>query len=529
MQLKAIIHLHPTHFLQFNCTKFFFAILSLLLLSSVSIAQKKVEIVKANSLKFDKTLGDGAKRLIGDVEFKQENTLMFCDSAYFYSNNSLDAFGHVHIQQADSIHLYGDLLNYDGNTKKAIITKNVRVDKADMQLLTDVLNYDVSTSIGYYTNNAKITSKENLLTSVQGYFFAKTNELTFKKNVVLTNPQLVVHCDTMRYNTQTKITYFKGPTTITSKQNIIYCEDGWYDTQKDLSRFSNNSYILTKEQKMFGDSLYYDRKKGIGRAIKNVNIIDTANKIIIQGKLAKYFENEKLSIITGNTLLKKYFDNDTLFLHADTLKARGDKQVADDTKSNQRLYAYKNVRFYKEDIAGNCDSMYYTTIDSAMRLYGNPILWNQQNQLTADSIKINTGQSKLNSIELMHNAFIASQEDSLLFNQVRSKYMKGYFKNNELYLVNAKGNGQTIYFIEDKGAKEAVNRADCSDLNIYIKDRKVDKITFITKPEATIYPLDQISVKELKLKGFSWRANERPLSKEAVFLPSVIKEIVPKP
>src|ERR1035437_7204711 len=78
-----------------------------------SYSQKKVEILNAGSLKFDKNLGNGAKRLIGDVQFKHENTLMFCDSAYLYADNSLDAFGHVRIQQNDGSNLDGDLLKYN--------------------------------------------------------------------------------------------------------------------------------------------------------------------------------------------------------------------------------------------------------------------------------------------------------------------------------------------------------------------------------------------------------------------------------
>ncbi|OFY85174.1 MAG: hypothetical protein A3F72_05180 [Bacteroidetes bacterium RIFCSPLOWO2_12_FULL_35_15] len=536
----------------------------------LSYSQKKVEIVNANILKFDKDLGNGAKRLIGNVQFRQENTVMFCDSAYFYSNNALDAFGHVHIQQDDSVHLYGDLLKYDGNTKKALLTKNVVVNKGDMQLTTDQLNYDLSTSIGYYTTPAKIINKENVLTSTTGYFFSKTNDLTFKKNVVLTNPQFVINCDTMRYNSSSKVTYFLGPTTIKSKENLIYCEDGWYNTATDQSRFSKNSYIITKEQKMFGDSLYYDRKKGIGRAIKNVQLIDTTQKITITGEYAIHYELKDLSIVTGNTLLTQMYEKDTLYLHADTLKAIGstkeknyeesriknqesgikkqdsgnknqnnkpitnnkqlttnNRQLATDTNqtsNNKRLFAYHKVKFFKHDIQGKCDSLVYEINDSTMKLYGQPTLWSQENQLTGDSMRVLTGSKSIRAIEIQGTGFIVSQEDSLHYNQIRGKYIKGFFKNNEMYRINVVGNGQTIYYAKDKAAEKekeeikAVNRADCSDLNIFLKDKKVEHITFLTKPDATLYPLDKIELKDLKLKDFIWRAESRPLTQKDIFI-----------
>jgi lipopolysaccharide export system protein LptA len=509
-----------------------FLFLSLCLFQN-SFAQRKIDIVNANSLKSANNIANGAKRLIGDVQFKQDDVTMFCDSAYFYTNNSLDAFGHVHIHQGDSLDLFGDLLKYDGNTKKAIITKNVRVNKGDMQLTTDALNYDVAKRIGYYLSPARIVNRENVLTSDQGYYFSSNNELQFKKNVVLTNPQFVINCDTMRYNTVTKVTYFLGPTTIKSKENMIYCEDGWYDTNKDLSRFSRNAYILTKEQKMFGDSLYYDRNQGIGRAVKNISIIDTAQNLTITGDLAMHYEFSDLSVVTGNALLTQTYDTDTLFLHADTLKAQGDdtktkaaagkKRIEKDsssvseTKENQWLFAYHHVKFYKSDLQGKCDSLVYILSDSTMKLFGKPTLWSDENQLTADSVNVYTGKESLRSIELKGSGFIVSKEDSIRFNQIRGKYMQGFFRENKLYRVNVEGNGQTIYYVKEEEQTKAVNRSDCSDLHIYLKENKIDRITFITKPVSTLYPLDKIDAKELKLKDFTWRIKDRPSSFKDIF------------
>jgi lipopolysaccharide export system protein LptA len=555
--------------LRFSKMKFLFPVFFFFLCSPFfSLSQttkpvegKKVTIKNADVLEFDNSIGNGAKRLIGNVAFQHENVLMFCDSAYFYADNSLDAFGHVHIQQPDdSTNLYGDFLNYNGNTKKAILTKNVVLDKKDMHLTTDVLNYNTSTRIAYYETPGRIINKDNILTSDHGYFFGKTDDLTFKKNVVLTNPQFVINCDTMRYNTNSKITYFKGPTTIKSKENLIYCEDGWYDTQKDLSRFSKNSYILTQQQKMFGDSVFYDRKNGLGRAVHHVQMIDTVQHITITGDLATHNEFEDLSIVTGTALMMQMSDKDTLFLHADTLKSVGSHQktkkeplVKNDSQqkkntpvkkevivkkdlpvenkpvtktdtvltktdsTSQKLFAYHHVKFFRKDLQGRCDSMAYNSKDSTMRLYGAPILWSETNQLTSDSMWLVIGQKDLRSIELFGTAFIASQEDSLRFNQVRGKYMKGFFRNNDLHRVNVIGNGQTIYYVKEEKRIKAVNRADCTDLHIFLKNNQMDRITFVTKPDATLFPLDKIDIKELKLKDFSWRSNLRPVSRQDIF------------
>jgi lipopolysaccharide export system protein LptA len=506
-------------------------VLSLLFLFCAvsSQAQKRVEIVNANTLKSGEKIANGAKRLIGDVQFKQDDVLMFCDSAYFYKDNSLDAFGHVRIRQGDSLTLYGDLLKYNGNTRKAVLNKNVMVNKGDMQLSTDALNYDLANSVGYYLSPARIINKDNVLTSDQGYYYSESNQLNFKNNVVLTNPQFVINSDTMKYNTASKVTYFLGPTTIKSKENLIYCEDGWYDTNSDLSRFSKNSYIITEQQKMYGDSLYYDRNKGIGKAVKNVQIIDTTQNLNIKGDLALHYEFLDLSVVTGHALLMQTYEKDTLFMHADTLKAQGDdiglktkktapkKDSLDKKEADQRLYAYHHVKFFKSDLQGKCDSLTYIVSDSIMKLYGRPTLWNDENQLTADSIDVHTGEESLRSIELKGTGFIVSEEDSIHYNQIRGKYMHGFFRSNALYRVNVEGNGQTIYYAKEEEKIKAVNRADCSDLFIYLKENKIDRITFVTKPEATLFPLDKISPKELKLKDFTWRKKERPRAMKDIF------------
>ena len=510
--------------------------LNLFAQNNIKESGKKVEIVNADALNFDEKIGNGAKRLIGNVQFKQETTLMFCDSAYFYKDNTLDAFGHIHIQQPDdTTNLYGDALSYNGNTKKAILTNNVVLDKGDMHLTTTILNYNTSTRIANYTTPGRITNKENILTSDQGYFFGKTNDLTFKNNVVLTNPQFVINCDTMRYNIKSKIAYFKGPTTIKSKENLIYCEDGWYNTQKDLSRFTKNSYILTHEQKMWGDSVFYDRKNGIGKARHHVQIVDTVQHLIITGDYATHEEFQDLSIVTGKPELMQIGDKDTLFLHGDTLKSIGTNRrkaadslhqqpynvAADSLKEKDstltKLFVYHHVKFFRKDLQGTCDSIVYISRDSTMHLYTNPTLWSDENQLTGDSVWLVVGNKSLHTMELFGSAFIVSEEDSLRYNQIRGKYMKGFFKNNELYRVNVIGNGQTIYYVKEDEKIKSVNRADCTDLHIFLKERQIDKINFITRPDATLFPLNKVDTRELKLKGFLWRSELRPKKREDIF------------
>jgi hypothetical protein len=120
-------------------------------------------------------------------------------------------------------------------------------------------------------------------------------------------------------------------------------------------------------------------------------------------------------------------------------------------------------------------------------------------------------------MHLYNAAFIISQEDTTKFNQIRSKNMICYFENNELHRIWARGNGQTVYYPKDSKEIIGVNKAECSDLMIYVKEGDVDKISFLTKPEATLYPLDQAPENEIVLQGFSWLDKIRPKTKHDIF------------
>lgn len=491
--------------------RYLFFLLLLSLNTAFSQQGSRIEILKANEIRG--FTGEKVNKLIGDVGFKQDDVFLYCDSALFFdAKNAVKAYGHVHIQQGDSMNVYGDSLYYDGNTRIALLQSHVKLYDKTMVLETDKLDYDMNTSMGSYTTGGKITDKNNVLTSMKGYYYSNKKEFFFREHVSLTNPEYLMVCDTLKYNTRNKISYFFGPTTITSKENLIYCENGWYNTNTEISQFKQNSYIISKEHKLSGDSLFYNRKKGIGKAFQHVALYDTIQKVLITGDYGINFRKNDLSIITGHALLTKIFEKDSLFLHSDTLKS-----VFDSTANERLVHAFHMVKIFKPDLRGFCDSLTYSSKDSLIRLYTDPIIWSQKDQLTADFITLQMANSKVDRMYLYNNSFIISQEDSIHFNQIKGKNMIGYFKDNELNRIKVIGNGQTVYYGRDKDNElMGVNKADCSDFWIFLQKSRIDKITMLTKPTATFYPMEEVNLKDLILKGFVWKINLQPKSKEDI-------------
>lgn len=479
-------------------------------------AQKteQFRLIQAEYLNSIVVEGVQAQKLVGEVQFEYQGALMYCDSAYYFSETrSIEAFSSVRINQGDTLNLYGDRLHYDGNTRLATVRgKEVQLITSDFVLTTDLLYYDRILNRGSYVTNATIISHKdsNKLKSKRGYYYSDQSLFMFKDSVVLTNPEFEINSDTLRYNTNTEIAYFLGPTYITGDSNLIYCENGWYDTRQDQSEFYQNSYIISDGKKLEGDTLYYDRNLEFGQADGNMQITDTANNIFINGEHAEIFEARDSAIVTNECLLTQIADKDTLFMTADTFK------VYTGVKGEQFLLAYYEVVIYKEDLQGRCDSIAYVLDDSTINMYRDPILWSEQNQLTADTISLRLKGGKIHSMFLDQNSFVISEVDSIRYNQIKGKQMTAYFKEGDLSKIEVRGNGQTTYYgQDDKDQFIGINIAESSDIDIKIKDQSINSITFLNQPDASMHPMGSLDpLTELRYKGFRWRIEEKPLSKE---------------
>lgn len=467
---------------------------------------------KADFMEYEKDIAEGAYRLIGNVVFSHEGALMYCDSAYFYPDiNSLDAFSHVHIIQGDTVDLFGDFLYYNGNTRLAQIRKNVKLISKDTRLTTRELEFDMGRNIGYYKTHADIENKEDKLSSREGYYYTNQQMYYFRDSVVLHNPDYTIYSDTLQYHTTTRVAFFFGPTEILGDSSYIYCEKGWYNTGTNKSMLKQKALVRNKKQTIHGDSLYYERETGYGEGFRNIEIYDEEQQVILRGNYAIIHQNEDRALMTDSAQFIYITSDDTVYVHADTLK------TIPDSAGNRQIKAYYGVRLFKSNLQGICDSLFYSTSDSILRLYDQPVLWSGENQLSAQYIEIWTRNKQLYQLHMQQLAFIINQEDSVKFNQIKGKTMVCHFRNNELSKIVVNGNGQTVYYAKDKDQLIGVNTAQSSDMVITVKQNKPDVIRFITKPTAVLYPLETAPKEELILKDFKWLKSSRPKDRNDIF------------
>jgi lipopolysaccharide export system protein LptA len=475
-----------------------------------------LEILNADLTAYDVKIGKDARKLIGDVRLKHEDVVMTCDSAYFYpATSSVDAFSNVRVQQADTLELTGDVAYYDGATRIARVRNNVKLVNNDITLLTDSLNYNRLAGIAYYMGGGILTQGDSRLTSGRGRFILDAEIFYFMDSVVITNPDYSIHTDSMKYDTQTEISYFSGPTVITGEDRYIYCEDGWYDMQQDISYVTDHAYMEEAGRILKGDTLYYEAEQGFGRAISNVEMIDTAQNMTLKGNFGLYYSDRERVMVTDSALMIQIDGPDTMYVHADTLRTMQNPAFEE---ASRILRAYHKVKIFRTDLQVMCDSLVYVEADSAFDFYVDPVLWTDENQLTASHIRVNMVDQKLERMQLNGVAFVASQKDSVSFDQMRGKEMTGFFTDNKLTKIDVTGNGQTIYYATDQDVLVGANKTVCSNLSIYLKDNQISKVVYTSKPDGTYYPLAMFPAEETRLSDFKWLEEWRPLRWEDVFI-----------
>ena len=496
--------------LSFRQFKYFFFYL-LILSTSVAYSQerKMIEILEADLLSTPKNLPNAQQLTGNQVKLKQENIFIWCDTAIMYSGtNKVDAIGHVHINQADTLHLYADKIYYNGDIKFSSAINNVRLINKTANLYTDTLDYDLSSKIAYYDDGGTIIDSTTTISSQIGKYFVDENILYLYLNVIGTNEDFMLESDTVNYNTTTKKINITGPTTIRDSVNTLYAESGWYDSETGEAELLKNPIINNETQKISAKYIKYNKENKSGEALGAVRIEDSKNQSMIFGNTAYYSNELESAVVTDSAVYINYNESDTLFLHADTLR-----MVPDTIKDEKIVTAFHSVRFFKTDMQGICDSMVYYTRDSLIQLHFNPVIWSDNHQLSADFIEMRQFANAPDELHMSLNSYIISKQDSGRFDQVKGKEMIGYITNNKITNIDVNGNGQTLYYARENENIIGLNRSESSKISIEFKDGKIDRIIFLSFPEGELKPLLELSESDKLLNGFDWKINQRPLSK----------------
>lgn len=465
-----------------------------------------------------------------------EGALIESDQAYFYKKkNYFKAIGDIIFTQGDSLRMTCKTIEYDGETKTAYAQGDVYLERPDMTLRTEELNLDRINEKAFYTTPGVIVDSTSTLKSNQGQYFMKQKKYRFISNVTINNPDYIVNSERLDYFTESNQAYLYGNSKIEGETYTVLCERGFYDMEREKGIFKQNATLFYDNKIIKGDSLYFESNRNYAAATKNISIIDTINNSIITGHYGEIFKEKDSAIITRRAVAINIIDQDSLFIHADTLVATGPEE-------KRILRAYYDVRILKSDLRGRSDSLFLDESIGLTKLLkkpltkqqeqvfteqdhnkNNPVLWFDKSQMTGDEIQLlsNTKTRKLDSLKIDGKVFIV-EKDTLSDNgyqQIKGGVLRGAFKESKLDNIVIKKNTEMVYYLYNDEDLQliGIDKTTCSALKMGFLDGQIDDITFLVTPNGNVYPEEELPKNERTLKGFIWRVGQRPETIEDLF------------
>jgi len=530
--------------MNYNSFNFFTFLIIMTVTSLNAQERRKIEIKFAPFMTFDESRPD-ATILTRDnskqVHIKHEGIEMWCDEAiYDAKQDFIEAYGKVRINQGDTINMASKYVEYSGKTKLAFASGSVILKDPSSVITTDTLYFDRIKQEAFFENNGKVVKDTSgTITSVIGRYFMKTKKYQFVNNVILVNPKYIIKSNQLDFYSLSGYAFLYGPTTITSETSVIYCERGFYNTIEDTGYFVKKSKINYDERIVEGDSIYFDRNKSYASATNNITITDTLNNTIVKGHFGEVFRDKDSLYITQRALAITLQENDSIFIHSDTLMVTGKPK-------KRTIRAYYNAKIYKSDLSGIADSIHINQHVGLTQLINidksktkdvfvkkqKPVLWNIQNQITGDSIHLisNVKTENLDSLKVFNNAFVINK-DSLGdgYNQISGKKLFGLFKDNSLSTIDIIKNAETLYYLRNEyNELVGIDKSKSGAIKIWLSNNAIDEMKKTNQIGGKTYPELDFPENEKIIRGFNWRESERPISKLDLFKddpPLVLKVI----
>jgi len=516
------------------------------------IAFGNVQMLQNDSIRIfsDSLFYDGntrKSRLSGDVVLQDSSMTMFTKHLLYDLNTKIATYPKGALLVTDSTQLVSKSGYYDANTNMAYFSDSVRMTHPNYKLFADSLAFDTEKEIAYFSGPTYIFNEEDMIYCEDGYYdnnknysvltgnpyYLQRNKEGYKKakgdtiiydgrlnkhyligNAVYEDGDKEVRADTIERDGDSEQFYFKGSPKFRSldstQTQTIDSKFSFYDSKTETVIFREDVRVIDKGQVLVADSLDYTRSTRIGIARGRVVWEDSASNVRILCGEAVYNDSTGVFLAKQNPVLVTKLDNDSLWMTADTLRALPDSL----DKDKKTFYAYYHVKIYKSDIQGLSDSLTYSQSDSLFEFFGQPVLWMDSVQFTADTIRATMANGKMKQASLRQNSLIINTEDQVYFNQIKGRNMLANFAENRLQTLDVESNGKAIYYITDNEKRYmGVNDVNCSDMFMFFNENQIQRIKFTGEPNAVLYPMQMTDHTTLRIKEFKWLEATRPKSK----------------
>jgi OstA-like protein. len=461
----------------------------LLLYAGLLNAQDVIELKSANELSGKVVNGKSIREANGKVHLVQGNISVYCNSAtQWIDENKVELRGNVRIVQ-DTLTLITSQGMYYGNERRATGQGGI--------ILQDP--------------NATLTANNGTYTFLDG-------KAIFRNNVKIVNPGYTITSDELTYFRFTEDSYAKGNVMVTTDSAVITANSIDFLRRSGITKAFDRAKIESDSTIITADSLLNYRRESRSIASGNVVIISLRNNAIISGDYGENFELINYSYIRGNAQLEQIEQgSDTLIIYSEVMEAY---------RNNPEYYVAKdNVELIRGEFIARCGRGVYLPEPETVALTLQPVVWQENSQMTGDSIYAefpgNVLQqiyvSKLPDMKNSVRSFVLTKNENRFFedrtDQASGNYITMNFKNDKLNLVEIFGDASSIYFLYEKGMANGVNIINGRDMVIYLDESEsVEKINVMENPAGQYVPEAKIDEVNLRLPGFEIR-NDRPVRK----------------
>ena len=518
-------------------------------------------------------------KAIGHVRIIQNRTVLTSDNLDYYIGSSLAEFRGSLVQlqdkdrntlrtrnldydTADSVAIFrnggsfrdkdgqiieSDIGRYDAKTKTFRFFRDVNMYTDSVFVKTDDLDFNTETSIAVFGTGTHAWRGDNMLSANAGSYNRAAEVFTFMKNVHLLTLNQEAWSDTLVYERAFNNAEMFGNVELLDTTRNVAAVAGYMQYVDSLERIRmlrDPSVIAVFEQEGTKDTVYVRGDELLYWAVPRCEVSE--NEVTKSQKrmeelavdpVAEYRRKAyEAAVSAAEEAKRKREEEDPNFKgsrpkggpyaepifqvpdpSATAQVDTTDSALSDSTKIGF-LLGLRNVKVFRKDMQVVCDSLVYNDLDSLVRLYRSPIVWNEiRRQYSADSITVVLKNRALEKASLMSNAFIVVQEDSLCFDQIRGTEMMAYFDSTgTLRRFDSMGGASGLFFLEEKGAFATVNKFEAKMLSATFIKGNINDLVYYEQVKSDAYPAVQLKKDERILKGFEWQPEKRPKGPEDI-------------
>ena len=458
---------------------------------------------------------DSAERLFmfnDNVNMYSDSVFLKAESVEYHSNQEVAMFGENTVAWKGRDTLFSNNAEYATRSKTLVLKTDNYIATRDQELWAGWIDYHRESGNAELYDNVQVRDQ------------AQSSIIMGDKGVYIQRPMLLYMTDNAAAGM-----YSEEKTGIDSLTNQpIYKRDTLFiagDTLKmwqvPMHQVDSSEVAQAKQRRTLADTDpmdeinrqnkawfdAYKRNKDLEGKIlppppKQIQAPETSDRKVADPRLSAGLDKDSTASVGIDSLLTKT-PTDSLNIPKDTIAPL-------DTTAVTFLSVFHNVKIFRSDLRGRCDSLIYTTLDSIARFYRNPVLWNEEKtQFTSDSIQLSIRNNEIYKANLIENAFIISKEDSIHFHQIKSTEMVAYFKDNDVYRFDALGGVQAMIFLAERDSViTLMNQKECRMLTAKIANQTIERVRYIENVKSDVTPTYKLPEEKMRLRDFNWREDQ---------------------